>query len=633
MSIPPRGEKRFCAGVRDLNHPLGRTEWHAPGWLTEPALARISATVYVGAVANWAIMAPLAATSGFGLHFYAQVVAFALPFALGTIPAYRWLTAHSARAKAATLGTLAGLALLTPVVALAPFWLKLAALAAEGLMMAVAADIALIRLRGGSGPDHTGRIIGSAGAFGVATIMASRALGGETPNAQGLVVQVMPLLLAIAAVLWLPTPSPQPAAVSTKKPDIRWTAAACLMGCAVALTASAAYNSGGGTWSDAFCVAGFILSGVLLDTERLTIAIGAAATAAVLAALSTQPSAGAISGLAQGLVQPLPWYIVMTRLRRDLWALILACGEATVWAFWNAWDTSRQADAALMAAMLSLLSLSVVGTFAPKRNIPAPQPEAVSEVDEPVPEEAVQPEVSPTTTVADALKKMYGTVLTPRELQVGQLVVLGVASRDIAAQLYLSESTVKTHLKSLYRKTETANRNDLYRRLVASSGDEIPEQVASNRLTAALMAAPKDPVTELIGRQAFERVATERMMVDQANHRPTAILYLALQMEHKVADKQSATLAVVAGILRTSLRGMDLLFRYSESEFVAVLSGSDGPGANLAGQRLAHRIRAWAASRTSPVEVKVGCASTADGNHNLGALLAQAIERTVPHAG
>lgn len=68
--------------------------------------------------------------------------------------------------------------------------------------------------------------------------------------------------------------------------------------------------------------------------------------------------------------------------------------------------------------------------------------------------------------VTDLLAESFGDRLSHRELEVGQLAVLGVATRDIAQQLYLSENTVKTHLKSLYRKTGAINRNDLYRRLV-----------------------------------------------------------------------------------------------------------------------------------------------------------------------
>jgi ATP/maltotriose-dependent transcriptional regulator MalT len=42
--------------------------------------------------------------------------------------------------------------------------------------------------------------------------------------------------------------------------------------------------------------------------------------------------------------------------------------------------------------------------------------------------------------------------ITTREQQVMQLVTSGLTNREIAAQLSFAESTVKTHLKNIYRK-------------------------------------------------------------------------------------------------------------------------------------------------------------------------------------
>jgi len=42
--------------------------------------------------------------------------------------------------------------------------------------------------------------------------------------------------------------------------------------------------------------------------------------------------------------------------------------------------------------------------------------------------------------------------ITAREQQVLQLVSAGLSNREIAAQFSLAESTVKTHLKNIYRK-------------------------------------------------------------------------------------------------------------------------------------------------------------------------------------
>ena len=53
---------------------------------------------------------------------------------------------------------------------------------------------------------------------------------------------------------------------------------------------------------------------------------------------------------------------------------------------------------------------------------------------------------------ADAAK------LTPRELEVLRLIAQGKANRDIAAELVVSEKTVKTHVSNILAKLHLADR-------------------------------------------------------------------------------------------------------------------------------------------------------------------------------
>ncbi|OFK23654.1 helix-turn-helix transcriptional regulator [Olsenella sp. HMSC062G07] len=53
--------------------------------------------------------------------------------------------------------------------------------------------------------------------------------------------------------------------------------------------------------------------------------------------------------------------------------------------------------------------------------------------------------------------------LTPREMELARLVHTGVSRRALAEAAYLSESTVKKHLNSIYRKTGTAGYDELIR--------------------------------------------------------------------------------------------------------------------------------------------------------------------------
>ncbi len=48
--------------------------------------------------------------------------------------------------------------------------------------------------------------------------------------------------------------------------------------------------------------------------------------------------------------------------------------------------------------------------------------------------------------------------LTRRELELLELICLGLSNRDLATRLFLSINTIKTHLKNLYLKLEVRNR-------------------------------------------------------------------------------------------------------------------------------------------------------------------------------
>ncbi|GAA1515971.1 response regulator transcription factor [Kribbella lupini] len=65
-------------------------------------------------------------------------------------------------------------------------------------------------------------------------------------------------------------------------------------------------------------------------------------------------------------------------------------------------------------------------------------------------------------TVAHALTRRSTTPehqkLSPRELEVLSLVARGTTNREIAARLFITEATVKTHLLHLYAKLEAKDR-------------------------------------------------------------------------------------------------------------------------------------------------------------------------------
>ncbi|WP_211208402.1 response regulator transcription factor [Belliella baltica] len=72
-----------------------------------------------------------------------------------------------------------------------------------------------------------------------------------------------------------------------------------------------------------------------------------------------------------------------------------------------------------------------------------------------------------------AINVKLPTPLSEREKDVVEQLELGLSNQEIATRLYVSENTIKTHLKNIFIKTEAQNRTDLIHRLRLYSEDGI----------------------------------------------------------------------------------------------------------------------------------------------------------------
>lgn len=61
-------------------------------------------------------------------------------------------------------------------------------------------------------------------------------------------------------------------------------------------------------------------------------------------------------------------------------------------------------------------------------------------------------------------------ILTSRERQVLELLAYGISNQQIASRLYLSESTIKSHIYKLYKKLDVHSRHDAIKMVRMNAG-------------------------------------------------------------------------------------------------------------------------------------------------------------------
>jgi len=66
----------------------------------------------------------------------------------------------------------------------------------------------------------------------------------------------------------------------------------------------------------------------------------------------------------------------------------------------------------------------------------------------------------PPQLAAKLAERLSGQALSPREVEVLQRMAAGKSNKEIGAELFISEGTVKTHLKSIFSKLDVVSRTE-----------------------------------------------------------------------------------------------------------------------------------------------------------------------------
>lgn len=196
-------------------------------------------------------------------------------------------------------------------------------------------------------------------------------------------------------------------------------------------------------------------------------------------------------------------------------------------------------------------------------------------------------------SVAFALERIWGPHLSQRELEVGRLVVAGYSTQKIAETLFISENTVKTHLRNLFRKTKTRSRIELYRKLVESGA-------ATTSLRTFGESLPAD----------FEPLFADLTCGRDGGAHVTAVL---MQLDFQKDDRPASPPEGVGDLLATSIRQRDHLFPWKEGLYLLVLPGSDRTNSLDVAERLARKLHRWAQLKGLTLQTAVGTATLNEG--------------------
>lgn len=73
---------------------------------------------------------------------------------------------------------------------------------------------------------------------------------------------------------------------------------------------------------------------------------------------------------------------------------------------------------------------------------------------------------------------LSSTTLTPREIEIATLIMRGFNNRQISTRLTITTSTLRTHIKRIYRKMGSHSKSNLMLRVIGLLADKVGRERA-----------------------------------------------------------------------------------------------------------------------------------------------------------
>ncbi|NCZ58494.1 MAG: DNA-binding response regulator, partial [Actinobacteria bacterium] len=124
-----------------------------------------------------------------------------------------------------------------------------------------------------------------------------------------------------------------------------------------------------------------------------------------------------------------------------------------------AWARSLSQKIGIVVLTMSNMPEHVLASMQSGASAHVDKSAPMGEILQAIRESAVKPLTFTSRKLTDAVvAKNRGIGLTPRELEILEKLPTGDTVQEIAAQLFVTESTVKTHLSAVYKKLGATNR-------------------------------------------------------------------------------------------------------------------------------------------------------------------------------